>query len=52
VGAPIEVPKVEQPSNDLIAEYHKKYVDSLTQLFEDHKEKYVDDPKTAKLVIE
>lgn len=52
VGAPIQVPKTEQPSQELIDTYHAKFVDSLTQLFEDHKQKYVDNPETAKLVIE
>uniref|UniRef100_A0A8D8VH82 Acyltransferase n=1 Tax=Cacopsylla melanoneura TaxID=428564 RepID=A0A8D8VH82_9HEMI len=52
VGAPIEVPKVSVPSQELIDEYHRKFTDSLIQLFEDHKDKYVDNPKTTKLVIE
>uniref|UniRef100_A0A8D8YAP9 Acyltransferase n=1 Tax=Cacopsylla melanoneura TaxID=428564 RepID=A0A8D8YAP9_9HEMI len=51
VGAPIHVPKDSEPSQDLIEEYHKKYMDCLTRLFEEHKHKYVDNAETTKLVI-
>ena len=40
VGAPIEVPKVETPSRQLVDEYHQKYMDGLSQLFDAHKTKY------------
>lgn len=52
VGTPIDVPKVVEPSRKLIDEYHAKYVDALTRLFEEHKEKYVERPEEAVLVIE
>ncbi|KAJ3045201.1 diacylglycerol O-acyltransferase 1 [Rhizophlyctis rosea] len=36
---------VDEPSRELVAEYHKKYMDALTELFDSHKEKY--GPKVA-----
>lgn len=40
IGAPILVKKVENPTKEQIDELHRKYVDKLTELFEEHKEKY------------
>ncbi|KAL1454008.1 hypothetical protein WDU94_010305 [Cyamophila willieti] len=51
VGAPIDVPKVSEPSQHLIDEYHNKYMDRLIRLFEEHKHKYVDNPEAIKLII-
>lgn len=52
VGASITVPKVTNPTRELIDEYHAKYMEALTRLFEEHKEKYVERPEEARLVIE
>jgi hypothetical protein len=32
VGDPIQVPQVDNPSQELIEEYHKKYIQSLEKL--------------------
>jgi len=45
VGAPIDLPKEEKPSNELIAKYHKIYTEALAKLFDDHKVKYGIDPE-------
>lgn len=37
VGKPIHVPKVENPSLEIIDEYHKKFFDALSELFEEYK---------------
>lgn len=51
VGAPIAVPKTENPSQQLVDEYHRKYVDALVALFEQHKGKYHANGEQAKLQI-
>ncbi|GAB0201246.1 2-acylglycerol O-acyltransferase 3 [Grus japonensis] len=38
VGAPLEVPRLPQPSPQDVARYHQLYVQRLQQLFEEHKE--------------
>ena len=40
VGKPIDVPKTECPSQEKLDKLHKQYMDALTLLFEEHKEKY------------
>ena len=40
VGAPLACPKTEDPSQEVIDKYHKLYVDSLTKLYEKHKDYY------------
>ncbi|XKL69074.1 hypothetical protein PGB90_006843 [Kerria lacca] len=40
VGKPIPVPKEENPSMELIAEYHQKYTDALVSLFNEYKGMY------------
>ncbi|CAC5405625.1 Diacylglycerol O-acyltransferase 2B,2-acylglycerol O-acyltransferase 1,Acyl-CoA wax alcohol acyltransferase 1,2-acylglycerol O-acyltransferase 2,Diacylglycerol O-acyltransferase 2A,Diacylglycerol O-acyltransferase 2,Acyl-CoA wax alcohol acyltransferase 2,Diacylglycerol O-acyltransferase 2-like protein 6 [Mytilus coruscus] len=39
-GKPIDVSKTESPSQEQLDQLHKQYIDALTQLFEEHKEKY------------
>jgi len=39
VGAPIDVPKIEKPTDEEVDEYHQKYLDSLKVLFDEWKEK-------------
>ncbi|KAI3639135.1 hypothetical protein MIR68_002665 [Amoeboaphelidium protococcarum] len=43
VGKPISVPKTENPSPELIAEYHGKYVDALQEIFDKYKDEYAPD---------
>ncbi|XP_077556828.1 2-acylglycerol O-acyltransferase 2-like [Haemaphysalis longicornis] len=40
VGKPLEVPKVECPSEEEVNRVHQQYIDALIQLFNDHKDKY------------
>ncbi|ELK15642.1 Acyl-CoA wax alcohol acyltransferase 2 [Pteropus alecto] len=40
VRKPIFVPKIEQPSKDIVAQYHTLYIDALRKLFDEHKTKY------------
>lgn len=50
LGAPIPVKKNENPSNEEIDELHSLYINKLTELFEEHKQKY-GVPEDANLVI-
>lgn len=52
VGAPIDVPKCPEPSNELVDEYHQKFMDGLLDLFETNKVKYIKDHENAHLQIE
>ena len=45
VGAPIPVPKIEKPPMEVVDEYHQRYMDALSQLFNEHKTKYGVDEK-------
>ncbi|GMR59931.1 hypothetical protein PMAYCL1PPCAC_30126, partial [Pristionchus mayeri] len=40
LGAPIPVEKTENPSQEQVDELHAQYMKQLTQLFEEHKNKY------------
>lgn len=51
VGEPIEVPKVENPSQELINEYHEKFFSALLDLFEKYREKYDMNGKDSELVF-
>ncbi|GAB6023808.1 2-acylglycerol O-acyltransferase 2 [Chamberlinius hualienensis] len=51
VGKPIEVVQESNPSNETIGIYHKKYMDSLQQLFDEYKVKLGDDYKNLNLTI-
>lgn len=51
VGEPIKVPKVENPSQELIDEYHEKFFNALLDLFEKYREKYDMNGKDSELVF-
>lgn len=51
VGSPIEIPKIEEPTQEQIDQYHKLYREELMKLFHEHKHKYVDDPENTHLEI-
>lgn len=53
IGAPISIPKIEDPTKEQVLAYHKKYIAALSKLFEDHKVKFYGEEKakTAKLDI-
>ena len=42
IGEPIHVDKVEEPTKAQIMELHDRYINALTQLFDEHKDKYLD----------
>ncbi|XP_068909780.1 2-acylglycerol O-acyltransferase 1-like [Tenebrio molitor] len=42
VGAPIEITKIANPTNEQVEELHRKFVQSLTALFEEYKYKYLE----------
>lgn len=52
IGAPIEVKQNSNPSREEIDELHGNFVVANIKLYEDHKEKYLTNSDTAKLVIE
>ena len=40
VGQPIEIPKVERPSDEVVAKYHQIYIQEIQNLFDRHKAQY------------
>lgn len=40
VGEPVAVPKVENPSRELVDRYHELYIRALLKLFNENKTKY------------
>ncbi|XKL69075.1 hypothetical protein PGB90_006844 [Kerria lacca] len=52
VGKPISVPENVTPTMELIAEYHKKYVDALVSLFNEYKGMYHPKGNDGELQIE
>jgi len=51
VGKPIRVEQIEKPTDEQIEFMHRKYIDALIALFDEHKEKY-GVPADAKLKID
>ena len=53
IGAPIVLPKIDNPSKDVVKQWHDRYVAALVKLFEDHKEDYYgpEVAKTTKLEV-
>lgn len=52
VGAPIDVKKNAEPSQEEIDVLHAKYAAALVKLFNDHKHKYIKNAENIKLIIE
>lgn len=52
VGAPVEVKKNPTPTAEEIDEVHKRFMQALEKLFEDHKHKYLKNAKNIILEIE
>ncbi|KAJ3076471.1 diacylglycerol O-acyltransferase 1 [Podochytrium sp. JEL0797] len=50
VGAPIEVPKVENPSLEVVSEYHVLYLKELEKLYQQHKQEFLPH-RVSELVI-
>jgi 2-acylglycerol O-acyltransferase 2 len=51
IGAPIEVPHILEPTKEEIIHWHEIYLKHLTDLFNDHKEKYLEDKSTVLEII-
>lgn len=43
---------MENPSREIIEEYHEKFVEHLTAMFEEQKYNYLDKPEEKNLIIE
>ncbi|XP_055986138.1 acyl-CoA wax alcohol acyltransferase 1 [Sorex fumeus] len=50
VGEPLPLPKIENPSQEMVDKYHTLYMDALHKLFEEHKAHY-GFSKTQKLIF-
>ncbi|KAM7338939.1 hypothetical protein ACRRTK_002423 [Alexandromys fortis] len=40
VGEPLPLPKIENPSREIVVKYHTLYIDALRKLFDQHKTKF------------
>ncbi|XP_018568263.1 2-acylglycerol O-acyltransferase 1-like isoform X2 [Anoplophora glabripennis] len=52
VGKPIEMPKIEKPTQEDIDKYHTIFMEKLIELFEENKHKYLEEPESKKLTID
>ncbi|XP_001602288.1 2-acylglycerol O-acyltransferase 2 [Nasonia vitripennis] len=52
VGAPLDVPKIEEPSREEVDLYHAQFTDKLIELFETHKSKYLENHESIKLILD
>lgn len=52
IGTPIDVPKTEEPSNEMVDEYHQKFMDGLISVFEDNKARFLKKHEGVHLEIE
>jgi 2-acylglycerol O-acyltransferase 2 len=52
VGSPLELPKIDEPTNEQVNEYHAKFTDKLIELFETHKSKYIEDYKNISISLD
>ena len=47
IGKPMDVPKIECPTDEQVNELHARYIDELVKLFNENKEKYLNDKETV-----
>ncbi|XP_006170034.1 acyl-CoA wax alcohol acyltransferase 2 [Tupaia chinensis] len=40
IGEPLQLPKIENPSQEIVAKYHELYIDALRKLFDQFKTKF------------
>ncbi|CAO1321194.1 unnamed protein product [Diamesa hyperborea] len=52
VGAPINVTKIESPTKEEIEKLHSEFCEALSNLFENHKQKYLKNYENIKLIID
>lgn len=51
VGAPLEMPHIENPTKEEITENHDRFIKELVELFETHKAKYIEGHEKVQLNI-
>lgn len=51
IGKPIDVKKVENPTQEQVNGLHEIYIKSLVELFDEHKHKYSNGNKDIQLEI-
>lgn len=51
VGPPIDVEKIEKPTNEQVNFYHEKFVKHMKTIFEEHKHKYIPNADKVELVF-
>ncbi|XP_005184415.1 2-acylglycerol O-acyltransferase 2-A [Musca domestica] len=51
MGAPIDVKQMDEPDMEYVNEIHQKVIDSLNEMFEKYKHKYIKNAEKTKLVI-
>ncbi|KAL7012195.1 hypothetical protein ACKWTF_014679 [Chironomus riparius] len=51
IGAPIDVVRCENPSQDVIDELHERYVNAIQRIFDEYKWKYVENANDVELVM-
>lgn len=52
MGTPIEVTQNLHPSQSDIDNLHRRFMEDLEKLFEEHKWKYLKNPKDVRLIME
>ncbi|EEB16858.1 Diacylglycerol O-acyltransferase, putative [Pediculus humanus corporis] len=52
VGKPIEVERIDEPSQEQIDDLHSRFIESLEKLFETEKHKYIENAKETNLIID
>lgn len=52
VGSPIDVVKSDQPDLEYVDKVHGQVIEAIKVLFEEHKDKYIQNSKNAKLIIQ
>ena len=40
IGKPIVLPKIDNPSNEVIEKYHSQFIEAYEKLYNDHKDDY------------
>ncbi|KAK9302948.1 hypothetical protein QLX08_005215 [Tetragonisca angustula] len=49
VGSPMELPKIEEPTEEQVNEYHGKFIEHMVDFFEKEKHKYVENAEKVHL---
>ena len=52
VGAPVEIPVINKPTQEQIDDYHDKFTNQLVDLFESEKSKYLKNCESISLTFE